>query len=72
MKQHQWKITRQFVERPEAQRRFDQAYQYLMSWTPGPAPSTVIQIAQATQEVSDENSCLCPSLHPTSDTNANH
>jgi hypothetical protein len=72
MKQRQWKTTRQFVERPDAQRRFDQAYQCLMSWTPAPTPSPVTQVAQATQEESDENSRLRASLYPASGTNANH
>ncbi len=72
MKHRQWKITRQFLERPDAQRRWDQAYQCLMSWTPGPTPSTIAEEAQATQEESDENSRLRPRLHPASDPDANH
>ena len=72
MKHRQWKTTRQFLERPDAQRRFDQAYQCLMSWTLGPTPSTVAEGAQATQEEPDENSCLRSRLHPASDTDANH
>jgi hypothetical protein len=72
MKHRQWKTTRQFLERPDAQRRFDQAYQCLMSWTLGPTPSTVAEGAQATQEEPDENSRLRSRLHPASDTDANH
>ena len=72
MKHRQWKIKRQLVERPDAQRRIDQAYQCLMSWTPGPKPSSEAQVAQAPQEESDENSRLRPSLHPASGTDANH
>jgi len=71
MKQRQWKTTRQLVERPDAQRRWDQAYQYLLSWTRGPTPSPTTELAQATQEESDENSRLRPSLHPASDPDAN-
>ncbi len=72
MKQRQWKITRQLVERPDAQRRFDQAYQCLMNWLPAPTSPTVAQVAQAPQEESNENRRLCPSLHPASGTDANH
>jgi hypothetical protein len=72
MKQRQWKTTRQFVERPEAQRRWDQADQCLMSWTPSPVLSPKIEVAQTTQEKSDENSRGRPSLNPTPEPNANH
>jgi hypothetical protein len=72
MKQRQWKTTRQLVERPDAQRRFDQVYQCLMSWTQEPRPSTVAEIAQAKQEESDENRRLRSSLYPTSGPDANH
>ena len=72
MKHRQWKSTRQFLERPDAQRRWDQAYQSLMSWTQGPTPSPVAEVAQATQEESDENSRLCSRLDPAPDSDANH
>jgi hypothetical protein len=72
MKYRQWKTTRQLVERPDAQRRWDQAYQCLMRWTLGPTPSIVAEVAQAPQEESDANSHLCSCLHPASGTDANH
>jgi hypothetical protein len=72
MKHRQWKTTRQLVERPDAQRRWDQAYQCLMSWTLGLTPSTLSEIAQAPQGEPDENSCLRPRLHPASEPDANH
>ncbi len=72
MKQRQWKTTRQLVERPDAQRRWDQAYQCLMSWTPGPMPSPVAEGVQATQEESDENSRVRSRLHPAPGPDANH
>ena len=72
MKQRQWKTTRQFVARPDAQRRWDQAYQCLLSWTPGPKPSSEAQVAQVIQEKSDEDSRLRPRFHPASDPDANH
>ena len=72
MKQRQWKTTRQLVAHPDAQRRIDQAYQYLLSWTSGPKLSSEVQRVQAPQEESDENSCLRPSFHPATDPDANH
>ena len=72
MKQRQWKTTRQFVAYPDAQRRWDQAYQCLLSWTAGPTPSNVIEKAQAKQEESDEHSRLRSCLDPASDPDANH
>jgi hypothetical protein len=72
MKQRQWKTTRQFLERPDAQRRWDQAYQSLMNWTLAPTPSPVAEGAQATQEESDENSRLRSRLDPAPDPDANH
>ncbi len=72
MKQRQWKTKRQFVARPDVQRRWDQAYQSLLHWIHAPTPSTVAQVAQAKQEKSDENSRLRPSLHSASSTDANH
>jgi hypothetical protein len=72
MKHRQWKTTRQLVERPDAQRRGDQAYQALMNWTLTPTSSPVVEGAQAQQEESNENSRLRPGFHPASDTDANH
>lgn len=72
MKQHQWKINRQFIERPDAQRRWDQAYQSLMSWTLCPTSSTITEKAQTKQEEPNENSRVRPSLYPASGSDANH
>lgn len=72
MKQRQWKTTRQLVERPDAQRRWDQAYQCLMHWSQGPLSSTTVKFVQAQQEESDENSRLRSRIHPASGTDANH
>jgi hypothetical protein len=72
MKQRQWKITRQFVERPDAGRRWDQAYQCLMSWTSSPTPTPTTELAQAPQEESDENCRVRSRLHPTPEPDANH
>jgi hypothetical protein len=72
MKQRQWKTTRQLVERPDAQRRWDQAYQYLMQWSQGPLSSTTVKSVQVTQEESNEDSRVRSRLHPASDPDANH
>jgi hypothetical protein len=72
MKQRQWKTTRQLVERPDAQHRFDQAYQCLMYWSQGPLSSPAVKFIQVTQEESDENSRLRPRLDPASGPDANH
>ncbi len=70
MKHRQWKTKRQFLERPDAQHRWDQAYQSLLHWTQVPTTVSVIKFAQTQQEESDENSRICPSLHSATDTNA--
>jgi hypothetical protein len=72
MKQRQWKITRRLLACPDAQRRWDQAYQCLMSLTLGPPAPSEAQVAQTPQEESDENRRLRPRFHPTSDPDANH
>ena len=72
MKQRQWKTIRLLVAHPDAQRRIDQAYQCLMSWTSGPKPSSEAQRIQVPQEESDENSCLRACIHPAPSTDANH
>jgi len=48
MKQRQWKTTRQLVERPDAQRRWDQAYQCLMNGTSAPTSPTVAEASTST------------------------
>jgi hypothetical protein len=72
MKQRQWKTKRQLVERPDAQRRWDQAYQCLMHWSRDPLSSTTVKSVQVTQEELNEDSRLRPRLHPTSDPDADH
>jgi hypothetical protein len=72
MKQRQWKTKRQLVERPDAQRRWDQAYRCLMQWSQGQLSSTTVKFVQATQEESDENSRVRSRLHPASDPDANY
>lgn len=67
----QWKTKRHLVQRPDAQRRWDQAYQCLMNWTLCPTPSTLTEHAQAPQEESDEKSRVRARIHPATGTPAN-
>ena len=69
---HQWKTKRQFVECSDAQRRWDQAYQCLMSWTLCPTPPMMTEHTQARQEESDEKSRVRTRLHPAAGTPTNH
>ena len=72
MKHRQWKTTRQFLERPDAQRRWDQAYQFLVQWTSAPLSSPVPEGTQTNQEEFDEKSRVCSRLDPAAGTSANH
>jgi len=72
MKQRQWKTNRQFVERSDAQHRWDQAYQSLLNWTHGPTPPPVAVLTQESQEGSDESRRLRSCIHPASGTNPHH
>lgn len=52
-----WSVRREFQESPDAQQRWDRAFQYLLEWAPvaredGTSTSLV---ADSKQEVSDEN-----------------
>ena len=46
MKARQWKTNRQLIEHPDAQRRWDQAYQSLLHWTSTPTQPTVAEPRQ--------------------------
>lgn len=62
--QHQWQIHRTTVETPNAQLRWDQAYQLLLQWAqanPSPAGSERPP-AQPNQEVFHASSRLCAGL----------
>jgi hypothetical protein len=72
MKHRQWRTNRRFLERADAQRRWDQAYQSLLNWTCCPAQSSVTEGAQTRQEESNEDSRVRPRLDPASDPDANH
>jgi hypothetical protein len=68
-----WKVGRTLVQRSDAQRRWDIAYQRLLQWTNEvsgvPAEGTRLN---TTQEVKDESCHLRPCLDFTATTNPNH
>jgi len=59
-----WTVRREFLESPDAQQRWDRAFQYLLEWphvaTEGDISATLV--ADSRQEVSDEDSGLSTSL----------
>lgn len=64
MKARQWKITRQLVPHPDAQRRWDQAYQSLLSWTSTPVQSAMTEPEQTNQEEAHADCRLRSGFHP--------
>src|SRR6185437_16077862 len=66
MKQRQWTCRRQPVEKMEALRRWDRAYQCLLRWS---APQ---QEESARQEEADENSSVCSGIGASSSADTNH
>ncbi|GHO61148.1 hypothetical protein KSC_000400 [Ktedonobacter sp. SOSP1-52] len=70
MKQRQWSIRRQVVQTADAQRRWDQAYHFLVRWS-AVSQEEVPQEASE-QERSDERSHVCARFDATTGTNANH
>jgi len=57
-----WKKCRQTTQYPDAERRWDQAYQLLLQWN-NFSKLPLLPISQP-MEVKDENSNLCESLNP--------
>jgi hypothetical protein len=72
MKTRPWKITRQLVTHPDAQRRWDQAYQSLLRWTSVPVQSAMIEPDQTNQEEAHADCCVRSGLHPTASPNTDH
>lgn len=75
MKKRQWHVQRQFIEVPDAQQRWDRAYQFLLSWTPSMTPA---RQAPATDNAGEkgldhhEDCSLRSGFYPTAGSNANH
>jgi hypothetical protein len=72
MKQRQWKTKRQLVERPDAQCRWDQAYQCLLRWTSCPAQLRPTESTEMREEKSDESDRLRTCINPAADANADY
>src|SRR2546430_16688035 len=72
MKQRQWKTKRQVVERADAQRHWDQAYQCLMRWTSCSPQPRLTELSETREERSDESGSLCSCLGKAGDANPKH
>ena len=61
----EWKLRREFQERPDAQQRWDRAFQHLLLWVvadaAGPNPWSP-PVAHPSQEGQDEDRDLCESF----------
>lgn len=64
MRARQWKITRRTIRHPDAQRRWDQVYQSLLSWTSSPTQPPLAEPPHPSQEEADANRCVRPRLDP--------
>lgn len=69
-----WKVRREFQESPDAQQRWDRAFQYLLEWAPVAAEDDVSTslVADLRQEVSDENSGLSSGFNIASSSSSIH
>lgn len=70
MKKRQWTVRRHSTQTAEAQRRWDQAYQYLVRWSTvalKEAPHGPIR-----EESSDESRDVCACLYAAAGANADH
>lgn len=72
MRARQWKITRRTVPHPEAQRRWDQAYQSLLSWTSSPTQPLLAEPTHPRQEEADANCGVRPRFDPELKPGPNH
>ncbi len=74
MKKRDWTIRRDYVASTDAQRRWDQAYQWLVHWsmlarwqqTGGQTAAT------SRQEETDEDRSVCTGFDPTTSPKPNH
>ena len=65
MKQAQWKLKRAVVENPQAQSRWDQAYQLLLEHFASQTYADHIDIGSESEEVKlDENWRICQGFQP--------
>ena len=69
---HQWRACRTFQPHPDAQRRWDRAYQLLLEWTLPPEQATDQLLPHNPTEVAHAHSHVCPCLHPTPGPDTDH
>ncbi len=74
MRKRQWKPKRQFMDHPQAQRRWDQAFQCLLSLNKPPLPLPLPTLAQKLEleEVTHAGSSLCTCLDSASGADPNN
>lgn len=68
MRKRIWVKQRHLIETPDALRRWDQFYQYLLQWA---VCDAVTVSPSVIQEVQDESSNLCPSIQSAADPDSN-
>ena len=69
MKKRQWIIKRHMAPTTDAQRRWDQAYQYLVRWSAVSLKEPPQEACQ--QEMGHESGDLCARFYATASTNTN-
>ena len=69
-----WSVRREFQESPDAQQRWDRAFQYLLEWAPVATQdnTSTALAADLRQEVSDENSGLSTGFDVASSSSSIH
>ena len=74
MKKRNWTIRRDWVASLEAQRRWDQAYQWLVHWslTAGSGQRDGEPAGTSRQEENDEDCDVCTGLNPTTSPKPNY
>ena len=72
MRKRQWRLQRQFMAPPQAQRRWDQAFQCLLSLNKLPLPLPPIAQKLELEEVAHASSSLCTCLDSTSGADPNN
>jgi hypothetical protein len=71
----QWRVRRQFQPTTDAERRWDQAYQHLLSWNQSERTGFALLPpfrCPANAEVRDENSNICAGIDEPAEPGANH
>jgi hypothetical protein len=66
-----WEIRRQVQILPDAQIRWDRAYQFLLQWSNASDLKDPVQNSDD-KEVSDEHSDLCPCLYQSTSSQSDH